>query len=137
MFRSIDVSTTGLVAQRQRMTTIAENIANSNTTRDKNGKPSPFQRRIVTFQAADAASGRIDDAAGVTSKVEVDDSKPPRKVFQPGHPDADKEGMVLMPEIDLTTEFVNAMDASRAYEANISAMELAKDMMTTALRILQ
>lgn len=137
MFRSIDVSTSGLVAQRQRMNTIAGNIANVNTTRDKQGKPSPFQRRIVTFQASDAGTGDVSEAAGVTSRVEIDDKNPPRKVHQPGHPDADKQGNVLLPNINMMNEYVNAMDASRAYEANVSAMELAKDMMMASLRILQ
>jgi flagellar basal-body rod protein FlgC len=136
MFRSIDVSTSGLVAQRQRMNTIAGNIANVNTTQGPDGRPSPFQRRLVTFQAEESLSSRDSGAAGVTTEVEIDKKTPPRKVFQPGHPDADKDGMVAYPDINMVTEFVNAMDASRAFEANIAALELAKDMTLSSLRIL-
>lgn len=136
MFRSIDVSTSGMVAQRQRMNTIAGNIANVNTTQGPDGKPSAFQRRLVTFQSEDTVEARATGAAGVTSEVHIDDSKKPRKVYQPGHPDANKDGIVEYPEINMVTEFVNAMDASRAFEANIAALEIAKDMTLSSLRIL-
>ncbi|HLJ12316.1 MAG TPA: flagellar basal body protein, partial [Planctomycetaceae bacterium] len=114
MFRTLDVSTSGLVAQRHRMDTIAGNIANVNTTRDENGNVSPFQRRFITFMADQEkrlAEGR---GVGVKFSVQVDRSATPRKVFQPGHPDANADGLVSYPAIDLTKEFVNALEASRA-----------------------
>ncbi len=135
MFTAIDVSTSGLVAQRARMDTIAGNIANAQTTRDADGRPSPFQRRFVTFEPASAASDPH-GGLGVQFQVQVDQNTPPRKLFQPGHPDADTGGFVSYPSIDLVTEFVNAMEAGRAYEANVTAMEMSKEMSKLGLRIL-
>lgn len=133
MFHSLDVSTSALVAQRHRMDTIAANIANLNTTRNENGEPTPFQRRLVTFQAKEMSGG---EGLGVSHQVEIDDESPPRKVYQPTHPDADADGNVLYPNINQVTEFVNALEAGRAYEANIAAIEMAKQMMQQTLRIL-
>mgnify|MGYP002623029298 CR=1 FL=1 len=134
MLKSIDISTSGLEAQRQRMNTISANIANLNTTRDAEGNVAPFQRRLVTFQAAQ--DGPSDLGVGVTYQVEVDAGASPRRVFDPGHPDADPDGFVQLPNIDVITEFVNAMEASRAYEANVAAIEATKQMASQALRIL-
>ncbi|MGE3315595.1 MAG: flagellar basal body rod protein FlgC [Planctomycetaceae bacterium] len=137
MLRAIDISTSGLIAQRHRMDTIAGNIANVNTTRNADGKPGPFQRRFVTFMADDQ-EGRLDGKpVGVRYHVEVDHSAPPRRVHQPGHPDADKSGYVTYPNINVVTEFVNALEASRAYEANLSTLEMTKQMASLSLRILQ
>lgn len=136
MFRSLDLSTTGLVAQRQRMNTIAGNIANVNTTRGSDGRPAPFHRRFVTFQAEAQSPGQTAAGVGVRSKVEVDDKSPLRVVHQPGHPDADGRGNVSYPNINLLTEYVNAIEASRAYEANLSAIEMSKAMANASLRIL-
>src|SRR5579872_4485375 len=114
MFKTLDLSTSGLVAQRLRMDTIAGNIANINTTRNEKGEASPFQRRFVNFMAE--GDNRESQGRGVAVKanVEIDHKTPPRKNSQPGHPDADAEGMVAFPSIDLTKEFVNALEASRA-----------------------
>jgi flagellar basal-body rod protein FlgC len=135
MFTAIDVSTSGLVAQRARMDTIAGNIANAQTTRDSDGNPAPFRRRLVTFEPADPASDPT-GGTGVRFEVHVDQSASPRRAYQPGHPDADAAGYVAFPAIDLVTEFVNAMEAGRAYEANVTAMELTKEMSRLSLRIL-
>jgi flagellar basal-body rod protein FlgC len=135
MFNPIDVSTSALVAERQRMNTIADNLANVDTTRNAEGQPSPFQRRFVTFAAAESdhsGSG----STGVTYQINVDTTTPPRRVFQPGHPDADKQGYVSFPSIDFMTEFVNAMDASRAYQANLVAIDMTKQMDNLSLKIL-
>lgn len=136
MFKAIDLSTTGLVAQRQRMNTIAGNIANVNTTRGADGNPIPFQRRFVTFEADETAGSSETNPAGVRYRVEIDSKTPPRRVHEPGHPDADDNGYVSYPNINLVTEFVNALGASRAYEANVAAIEMSKEMSNTALRIL-
>jgi flagellar basal-body rod protein FlgC len=135
MFRTLDVSTSALVAERQRMNTIADNLANMNSTRDADGKPSPFQRRLVTFAAAEA-----DDStglpSGVTYQIAVDSSTPARRVYQPGHPDANKDGYVSYPNIDMMSEFVNAVEASRAYQANLVAVDITKQFATMSLKIL-
>jgi flagellar basal-body rod protein FlgC len=136
MFRSLDLSTSGLVAQRHRMDTIAGNIANINTTRDEKGNVSPFQRRFVAFMAEQAKHGNEGRGTGVAFSVQVDHKTPPRKVVQPGHPDADASGVVQYPGIDLTQEFVNALEASRAYEANVATIDITKSMYNQALKIL-
>ena len=134
MFRTLDISTSALIGQRQRMNTIADNLANLNTTRDADGKASPFQRRFVTFAAQ--SENPSDAPAGVTYQVSVDASTPPRRVFEPGHPDADKDGYVSYPNIDMMTEFVNAVEASRAYEANLVAVDMTKQLANLTLKIL-
>jgi len=133
MLRSIDISTSALVAQRQRMNTIAGNIANAHTTRDAEGNKTAYQRRYVTFEAM----GRPNDPGGnaVEYEVKVDEAAP-RKVLQPGHPDADADGFVSYPNVNLVTEFVNAVEAARAYEANVVAIEMSKQMAQTGLRII-
>ena len=132
MFKTIDIITSGLVAQRQRMNTISENVANINTTRDAEGNPSPFQRRFVTFSAEKNAG----KAVGVEFEVQKDTTSAPRRAYEPGHPDADADGYVNYPNINLVTEFVNALEASRAYEANIVSFNTTQRMGEMALRIL-
>ncbi|HEX6984970.1 MAG TPA: flagellar basal body rod protein FlgC [Planctomycetaceae bacterium] len=136
MFTAIDVSTSGLVAQRARMDTIAGNIANAQVTRGPDGEVAPFRRRFVTFEPAADPGQSPPGGTGVRFEVHVDQATPPRRVHQPGHPDADADGFVSYPAIDLVTEFVNAMEAGRAYEANVTAMELTKEMTRLGLRIL-
>jgi len=135
MFSPIDVSTSALIAERQRMNTIADNIANVNTTRNAEGKASPFQRRFVTFASA-SIEGAPAGTDGVKYEIHVDATTPPRRSYQPGHPDADKEGYVSYPNIDFLTEFVNAMDASRAYQANLVAVDMAKQIDNLSMKIL-
>ncbi len=135
MFDPIDINTSALIAQRQRMNTIADNLANINTTRNAEGKSAPFERRFVTFASTDL-QGAPPGIAGVSYQVNVDTTTPPRRVYQPGHPDAGKDGYVSYPNIDFMTEFVNAMDASRAYQANIVAIDMTKQMENLSLKIL-
>lgn len=134
MFKTIDIITSGLVAQRHRLDTIAENVANINTTRDADGKVSPFQRRLVQFSAQQASSQR--EGVGVDFQIDKDTHTPPRKVHEPGHPDADADGNVSYPNINLVTESVNAMEASRAYEANVVAFTTTQKIGDMSLRIL-
>ena len=135
MLRAIDISTSGLVAQRERMNTISGNIANANATRDADGNVAPYQRRLVTFAANEDSLSEI-RGAGVAYHVEIDTATPPRTVYEPGHPDADADGNVSYPNINIITEFVNAMEASRAYEANVAAIEMSKEIAQLGLRIL-
>ncbi len=136
MFHTLDLSTSGLVAQRFRMDTIAGNIANINTTQDEKGNISPFQRRFVNFIADQEQRGSQGRGMGVTFSVDVDRTTPPRKAYQPGHPHADADGNVSFPAIDLTKEFVNALEASRAYEANVATIDITKGMFSETLKIL-
>lgn len=136
MFHSLDLSASGLIAQRQRMNTIAGNIANLNTTRDAEGNPTPFQRLLISFTPAEPMSGETEHGVGVDYRVEIDKDSQPRMVFEPNHPDANANGYVAFPDINLNVEFVNALEASRAYEANLAAMDLAKQMFQQTLRLI-
>lgn len=135
MFGSLDISTSGLVAQRIRLDTIAGNIANADATSRADGQPGPFKRRLALFAAGDGKGG-----PGVHVKAIREDASPPRLVYEPEHPDAiqsgPNQGMVQYPNVDLGTEMINAMLASRAYEANVSAMEATKHMISSTMRLL-
>jgi flagellar basal-body rod protein FlgC len=133
MFNALDISASGLQAQRTRLDTIAANIANQNTTRDADGKLSPYRRRFAVF--ASGQPGRPGAAGVHVREIKLDQSGF-RRVYEPSHPDAGKDGYVLYPNIDLTTEYVNALEASRAYEANVTTMEVTKSMVNASLRLL-
>ncbi len=135
MFRTLDISASGLAAQRLRIDTIAGNIAHSHTTQNEKGEPSPFQRRLVVLEAQTEAEAKT-RGVGVNATVDVDAQTPPRKVHDPGHPHADANGYVSYPNVNVITEFVNAMEASRAYEANISTMQVTRDMIETTYKLL-
>ena len=133
MFDSLEIGASALTAQRIRMDTIAGNVANMNTTRNAQGQPIPYRRRFVVF-----APGAPDDSsrAGVrVARVEVDRS-PFQRRYEPGHPDADRDGYVLFPNIDLAIEQVNMLEATRAYEANVTMIETTKAMITATLRLI-
>jgi len=133
MFGSLNVSTSALVAQRQRLEVIAGNMANRSTVEDAQGNYAPFRRRIPVFAPGDPSSG---SGQGVhVSRIELDDS-PLRKVYDPGHPFADGDGYVDHPNIDPSIEMINAIEAMRAYEANITAVEATKSMLQATLRLL-
>ncbi|MDB5329069.1 MAG: flagellar basal-body rod protein FlgC [Phycisphaerales bacterium] len=133
MFDILDMGASGLQAQRTRLDTIAGNILHANTTRNEKGEKVPYRRRFVVF-----SPGRADDASkpGVhVSQIGMDDS-PPLKKFEPGHPDADADGYVKFPNIDTAIEYVNSIEATRAYEANITMMEVSKSMFNSSLRLI-
>jgi flagellar basal-body rod protein FlgC len=133
MFGSLDISTSALVAQRTRLDVIAANLANRYTTHDAKGNYAPYRRRIAVFAPGDPESG---SSSGVhVSEIRLDKSDF-RKVLEPGNPDADKNGFVNYPNIDPSIEMISALEASRAYEANITAAEATKSMMNSALRLL-
>ena len=136
MFGALDISTSALVAQRTNLDVIAGNIANMYTTRT--GEGGPYRRRVALFAAGNPSRGP--DAAGVHINAVVADPSPFRKEYNPSHPDAIRSGAdrgyVLMPNVDASTEMVNAMAATRAYEANVAVLEVTKSMAATALRLL-
>src|SRR3954468_11845940 len=107
MFDTLDISASALQAQRVRMDTVAANIANLNTTRNANGQPIPYRRRFAVFAEGAGTKSATGPKAGVHVKQIQQAQSPFQKRFQPGHPDADKDGMVLYPNIDLSIEFVN------------------------------
>jgi flagellar basal-body rod protein FlgC len=132
MFGALDISTSGLVAQRTQIDTIAGNIANLQTTRRSDGQPGPYLRRVALLAAGDSHGG---PGVHVTNVVEDTQGKP-RLVKDSGHPDADANGIVAYPNMDPSTEMVNAIVAVRAYEANLTAVEATKSMIASTLRIL-
>src|SRR5262249_9531736 len=134
MFSSFDVSTSALVAQRTRLNTISSNMANISTTRNERGEARPYQARYVTFQTDSNISTSGGGAGVKVGSVEYSHAQP-RMKYDPGHPDADAQGYVRYPAIDMTTEFVDALEASRSYEANIGVIEVSKDMAQQTLRI--
>lgn len=142
MYGTLDISVSGLVAQRVRMDTIAANLANRNTILDARGDANPYRRRIAVFETGDpSASTRKGRGMGVHVSEIMLDQGDFRKKFEPdspyakpvGHPDA---GYVYYPNIDPVTEQVSAVEAVRAYEANIAAAEATKTMMAQALRLI-
>ena len=140
MFSPVDVSSTGLSAERLRMEIIANNIANANTTRTPEG--GPYRRQQVVFSAVLGdqfnPQGLSPDKFGGVSVVgvEPDQSEFPR-VYQPGHPDHDAEGYVTMPNVSLPSEMVDLVTASRSYEANLRAIRLFRQMAQQTLSLLR
>jgi flagellar basal-body rod protein FlgC len=143
MFSPLDISTSGLVAQRLRMNAISSNLANISTTHNERGEAAPYQARFVIFQADESVSGESSAGAGAAgvavSSVETDTS-PPQLRYEPGHPDAitsgPSQGYVAYPNVNMMAELTDAMEASRAYEANLGAMEISKNLDQQTLRIL-
>lgn len=135
MLRTLQISSSGLVAQRLRMDTVAGNIAHSHTTMNEQGQPEAFQRRLVVFEAEQPQSTTT-RGLGVQANVQLDEQSLPRIIHEPGHPHADAEGNVTYPNINVITEFVNALEAARAYEANLTAMQVTRSMIEGTFQIL-
>lgn len=129
LFSTIEHSASALTAERFRMDVIANNIANANTTRTPEG--GPFQRHLTVF----ATKYDKGQPAGVQVLGVVKDQTPPRLVYNPGHPDADANGYVSMPNVNVISEMVDLISAARAYEANVTVINEAKKMVQTALQI--
>jgi len=139
MLNALDISASGLVAQRTRMDAISSNIANMSATRNENGELSPYQSRFVILETdtdLQTSSGGI----GVKVKSVEKETIEPTYKYEPYHPhaikDGPKKGYVAYPSVNLNAEFVDAMLATRAYEANVGMMEITKGMAQQALRIL-
>ncbi|HHT69141.1 MAG TPA: flagellar basal body rod protein FlgC [Firmicutes bacterium] len=141
VFKAFRISASGLTAERLRMDTIANNLANANTTRSVNG--GPYQRQVPVFapildRSMHGASSPIHGGAkgqGVQVVGVVSDPSPPRLVYDPQHPDANADGYVEMPNVHVVKEMVDLITATRAYEANIVALNSAKSMAQKALEI--
>ena len=160
MFSGLNISSMGMSAQRKRMNAIASNMANAETTRTDNG--GPYQRKVVSLRAAASRSfGSLMTAigsqlattderhfgtgiepaaspgavpAGVDAQEKVDPSAF-RMVYDPSHPDADKDGYVKMPNVNVVTEMVDMISATRSYEANVTAVNATKQISRDALEI--
>ena len=147
LFGAIDISGSGLSAERLRMDVTAENLANAQSTQGADGQP--YRRKEVVLRQAGgfdgalnaamgpAAVGSATPARGVEVVAIAEDQSPNRQVYDPGHPDANAEGYVSMPNVDPVTEMVDLIAASRAYEANVTAMQTAKSMFAKTLDLLK
>lgn len=139
MFSAIDAAASGLTAERLRMDVISNNIANANTTRTAEG--GAYRRQIVIFEPrskqafAQILANELDPGAGVRVTGIAKDNSPLRRVYEPNHPDADREGYVEMPNVNVVSEMVDMITATRAYEANVTAVNAAKSMALKALEI--
>ncbi|MEA3221894.1 MAG: flagellar basal body rod protein FlgC [Thermodesulfobacteriota bacterium] len=129
LFTAMDISASGLRAQRTRMNVISSNLANAQTTRAEGG--GPYKRRDVVLRAKPFEE--------VLSSVDVEavteDPSPGRRIYNPSHPDADDDGYVIMPNVNIMEELVNMIDATRAFEAGTTAVKAQKDMALKALNI--
>lgn len=142
-----DVSASALTAQRLRMDVISSNIANAETTRAKfvNGQYVPYARKMVVLEPtttsfADVLNGKMNGTAstkagGVKVAKIVEDQAPFKQVYDPTNPDADSNGYVQMPNVDIAKEMVDMITASRSYEANVTALNTTKAMFSKALEI--
>jgi flagellar basal-body rod protein FlgC len=143
LFGGLEISASALTAERLRMGVVAENLANAQTTRGADGQP--YRRKEVILQeragsfgaALSAAMGGGGDGRGVEVAGVVQDQTPLKRVYDPGHPDADENGYVAMPNVDTVTEMVDLIGAQRAYEANVTAMQAAKQMFSRTLDLLR
>ncbi len=145
MFTAFDISASGLTAQRYRMDIISQNVANANTTRTENGDP--YVRKVVYFEekgvrGSDTFSHVLNSVSknyagkGVKVGRVLEDNKTPQNmVYDPSHPDADENGYVMYPNVNIITEMTNLIDASRSYEANATAFDAAKAMAQQGLQI--
>jgi flagellar basal-body rod protein FlgC len=137
LLTGIDSTASALDAERIRMDVIAGNIANANVTRDVDGKP--YQRQEVVFESVLRAQQNSDapDAGSETVHIArvMKDTRPPRMIYNPGHPDANAQGMVAMPNINMHEEMVDMIASSRSYEANLAVVKNARAMAMQALSI--
>lgn len=140
-FRAMEITASGLNAERTRMNALASNLANARTTRTESG--GPYKRLDPVFQAVPIAQRfnelSSDPTAQAASVVVVkgiqEDQSPPQQVYDPSHPDADPNGYVSLPNVNVVQEMVNMITASRAYEAGVTVMQTVKGMARSALSI--
>ena len=144
MFDAMEISASGLTAERLRMDVTAQNLANAQTTRGADGQP--YRRKEVvlaerqeqsSFGAALSGAMNGAKAAGVEVAAIAEDQTPLKQVYDPSHPDADANGYVQMPNVDTVAEMVDLISAQRAYEANVTAMQAAKQMFSKTLELLR
>jgi len=135
VFGSLSISASGLTAERLRMDVISQNLANANTTRTESG--GPYRRQVPVFVPHRIENGRGRGLAGYGVRVAgiVAQPGPGRMVYDPEHPDADERGYVEYPNVNVVTEMVDMISASRAYEANVTALNAVKAMANKALEI--
>lgn len=147
IFHGINISASGLTAQRLRMDVTAANIANADTTRGRlvDGDWEPYRRKMVSMSPQQSSfstylkraqrNGSNSPGEGVTVNRIVEDRTPFKQVYRPEHPEANEDGYVLLPNVDPLQEMVNMISATRSYEANVTTMNATKNMLLKALEI--
>lgn len=136
IFTMFDISASGMRAERARMNVTANNLANINTTHDENGNVAPYRRKRIFFKpGAPAITGSHTLGVSV-DKIDEDKTTDFIKKHEPGHPDADEKGYVSYPNIQVPMEMVDMMMASRAFQANVTSFETAKQIFSGALQII-
>lgn len=136
LFGVFGITGSGMAAERTRMDVIASNLANADTTRTANGQP--YQRKEVVLEATPGSGGTFaDQLAGVTVAGVVSDPSPGRQVYDPGHPDANAQGYVTLPNVNPVTEMVDLITASRGYEADAQALQSAKTLFSSTIDLLK
>ena len=137
LFNTLNISASGLTAERLRLDVVANNITNASTTRSPDG--GPYQKRAVVFKEKlvreITSNGRSHVSKGVEVGAIVRDQFPPRMVYNPNHPDANEKGFVAMPNVDLAVEMADMITATRAYEANVTVLNATKTMALKTLEI--
>lgn len=144
IFNAFGINASGMTAERYRMDVISENVANANTTRTEDG--TPYRRKVVTFEQRGERVGNFSTFLGRASnayrgqgvrvgKVIEDDWTQMNMVYDPSHPDADENGYVTGPNVNIVTEMTNLIDASRAYEANATAFNASKSIAVKGLEM--
>jgi flagellar basal-body rod protein FlgC len=139
LMTAIEVGASGLTAQRRRMEVLVSNLVNANTVQPAGVEPHRRKDVILTAQNPEVTFGSALDEAvqGVQISKVVTEQKEPRKQHDPSHPYADKDGYILLPNIEPMTEMVNVLSATRSYEANLQAVNSAKDMLQKTLEMLR
>lgn len=134
LFSSLSISATGLSAERVRLDTISSNIANVNTTRTEEG--GPYRRKVAVFSEVLSQELSGDEQLGGVAVSEiVEDPSDFNRVYDPTHPDADEDGYVLMPNVEILNEMADLIVATRSYEANVTTLNASKNMYLKALEI--
>lgn len=133
MFDALNVSASGMTATQLWMDVISSNLANADTTKAADGKP--YQRKEIQLSEAAPSFGEV--LGGVQVAGIVNDPSPPKMVYDPGNPEADKQGYVAMPNVNPVTEMVDLISASRGYESNVTAMNAAKQMFQKTFDLLR
>jgi flagellar basal-body rod protein FlgC len=145
LFDALNISASGLTAQRLRMDVTSANLANAQTTRTPEGGPYKREDVVLQEQAGNGttfagslagAIGGSTEPAGVEVAAIIDDTTPLRKVYEPGNPEADAKGYVTMPNVNPVTEMTDLIDASRSYQANVTAMETTKSVFQKTIELL-
>ena len=144
LIQSFGISRSGLQVERMRMDVVANNIANMNSTRQADGTPGPYQRQVLDITAQDgslpfpsllAQMAGDQSSGGVAATAISNDPTPGRRSYDPGNPDADAQGFVTYPNVDLTVEMSDMMGSDRSYQANVTALNAIKSMAQAAIGI--